>query len=477
MSSVNVRNRNTETTHEGAPAQRINAEQQLRRSVMACLLWEDSFYESGEDIAQRIIDCVAKVKPETVAAIAIEARKKLRHVPLLLVRAMAALPTHRHLVAETLYRVIQRPDEITEFMAIYWKNGKCPISAQVKRGLARAFGKFNEYSLAKYNRDGAIKLRDVLFLCHADPRETLSYIGATGQVDRKYVDKKTGKITTKTLERNNHSLFAKLINNQLATPDTWEVALSAGANKKESFTRLLNEEKLGALAFIRNLRNMRDAGVDERLVMQCSQSVKLERVLPFRFISAARAVPAWEPMIESMMLRCLADVPKLLGKTMIVVDNSGSMYQANVSKKSDITRADAAAALAILIREICDNVCILAFSNKTNLVPARRGFALRDAIQAATPHGATNTQLAIHMAAREKYNRIIVITDEQSHTQVNSPLTKQAYFINVSVEKNGIGYGPWTHIDGWSESIVDYIQSIERVDNVDHNSGEVAGNL
>lgn len=475
MSSINIRN--TETTHEGAPAQRINAEQQLRRSVMACLLWEDSFYESGENIAQRIIDCVAKVKPQVVAALAIEARKKLRHIPLLLVRAMAALPTHRHLVANTLCQVIQRPDEITEFMAIYWKNGKCPISAQVKRGLARAFGKFNEYSLAKYNRDGAIKLRDVLFLCHADPyMESQSPI-APRSIERKYVDKQTGKVSTKKLDRDDGSLFAKLINNQLATPDTWEVALSAGADKKELFTRLLSEDKLGALAFIRNLRNMRDAGVDERLVMQCSQSVKLERVLPFRFISAARAVPAWEPMIESMMLRCLSGAEKLLGKTMIVVDNSGSMYQANVSKKSDITRADAAAALAILIREICDNVCVLAFSDNTNLVPARRGFALRDAIRNATAHSSTNTQLAIQMAAREKYDRIIVITDEQSHTQVNGPLTKQAYFINVSVEKNGIGYGPWTHIDGWSESVVDYIQSIERVDNVDHNSGEVAGNL
>lgn len=467
MASINVKNRNTETTHEGAPAQRINAEQQLRRSVMACLLWEDSFYESGESIATRIVDCVAKVKPERVAALAIEARKKLRHVPLLLVRAMAALPTHRHLVADTLYQVIQRPDEITEFMAIYWKDGKCPISAQVKKGLAKAFGKFNEYSLAKYNQDGAIKLRDVLFLCHADPRTMLDYAGATGQVDRKYVDKKTGKVTTKTLERNNHSLFAKLVNNQLATPDTWEVALSAGADKKEAFTRLLNEEKLGALAFIRNLRNMRDVGVDERLVMQYSECVKLERVLPFRFISAARAVPAWEPMIEQMMIRCLSGAEKLLGKTMIVVDNSGSMYQTNVSKKSDITRADAAAALAILIREICNDVCVLAFSNNSVIVPPRRGFALRDAICRATAHSSTQTREAILMAAREKYDRIIVITDEQSHTQVNGPLTKQAYFINVSVEKNGIGYGPWTHIDGWSESVVDYIQSIERVNNDD----------
>jgi len=92
-------------THEGARAYNTTAEQELRRSVMACLLWEDTFYESGEDIAARIAGLVKKVAPEKVAQIAIEARgpMKLRHVPLLLVVEMAKLETHRHLVAETAY--------------------------------------------------------------------------------------------------------------------------------------------------------------------------------------------------------------------------------------------------------------------------------------------------------------------------------------------------------------------------------------
>jgi len=40
----------------------------------------------------------------------------------------------------------------------------------VKKGLATAFPKFDEYQLAKYDRGGPIKLRDVLFLSHAKPR-------------------------------------------------------------------------------------------------------------------------------------------------------------------------------------------------------------------------------------------------------------------------------------------------------------------
>ena len=46
-----------------------------------------------------------------------------------------------------------------------------PLSGQVKKGLAAAFPKFDEHQLAKYDHSGPIKLRDVLFLCHAKPRD------------------------------------------------------------------------------------------------------------------------------------------------------------------------------------------------------------------------------------------------------------------------------------------------------------------
>jgi hypothetical protein len=128
-------------TYERAPAAVLTPEQQLRRSVLACMLWEDEFYESGATIVSRIRELVPQVAPATVAALAIEARSsmKLRHVPLLLVREMARHATHRSLVAETLAAVIQRADELSEFVAIYWASGKQPLSGQVKKGLAAAF--------------------------------------------------------------------------------------------------------------------------------------------------------------------------------------------------------------------------------------------------------------------------------------------------------------------------------------------------
>jgi hypothetical protein len=127
---------------------------QLRRSVLACLLWESQFYEDGIEIAGRIAELVPKVAAEKVAALAIASREqmKLRHAPLLIVREMARHKTHRAPVSETLASILQRADELAEFVAIYWKDGRVPLSGQVKKGLAAAFPKFDEYQLAKYDR-------------------------------------------------------------------------------------------------------------------------------------------------------------------------------------------------------------------------------------------------------------------------------------------------------------------------------------
>jgi 60 kDa SS-A/Ro ribonucleoprotein len=372
-----------------------------------------------------------------VAALAVEAREKmkLRHAPLLLVREMARQKTHRLLVAETLERVIQRADELAEFVAIYWKDGRTPLSAQVKKGLAAAFTKFNEYQLTKYDRAGAIRLRDVLFLSHAKPKDEAQA-----------------------------ALWKRLIAGELATPDTWEVALSAsqGEGKREAWERLLRENKLGALALLRNLRNFKETGVDEDLVASALASMKSARVLPFRFLAAARYAPQWEPQLEEAMFGCVAGHEKLRGQTALLIDVSGSMT-ARLSKRSEMQRTDAAYGLAVLLREIAEKVSVFSFSDKLAEIPARRGFALRDAIDHSQPHSGTYLGRAVaELDGREKYDRLIVITDEQSHDKVPAPKGR-GYVINVASYKNGVGYGAWNHIDGWSESVVEYIRALEQV--------------
>jgi 60 kDa SS-A/Ro ribonucleoprotein len=434
-------------THEGAVAVRITPILELRRTVMCCLLWEDTFYESGVSVAQRITDLCATCDPDAIAALAVEARNamKLRHVPLLLARELVRRKVN---VAALLPQIIQRPDELTEFLALYWKDGKVPLAASVKRGLAASFQRFNAYALAKYNRADAIKLRDVLFLSHAKPKD----------------DEQA-------------ATWKQLVDGTLPVPDTWEVALSGGDDKRAAWTRMLTENKLGALALLKNLRNMEEAGVERDVIRAALTKCRTDRVLPFRFITAARYAPQMEPALEALMLRELGERPKLPGKTVLVIDVSGSM-QGRLSDKSDVSRLDTAAALAILVREVCVDAVIYATAgsdarrvHETTMVPSRRGFALRDTVVQSMHQlgggGIFLRQCCDFIKERESdVARLIVLTDEQDCDQKLNPATaptfgRENYLVNVATYQHGIGYGKWTHIDGWSEAIMDFIQASE----------------
>ena len=200
----------------------------LRRAVLANLLWEDIAYMDGESVSEEIKRLIPLCDPKDVADLAVEARtfQKLRHTPLLIVSEMCKYKDHSKYVSKVLPKIITRADMITDMLAIYWKDGKKKLSAQLKKGLAASFNNFNEYQFAKYDRNAAIKLRDVMFLTHPKP------------------------------EQGKEELFKRVANRTLATPDTWEVALSTGKDKKETWTRLILEGKIGGLAMFRNLRNM-----------------------------------------------------------------------------------------------------------------------------------------------------------------------------------------------------------------------------
>ena len=228
------------------------------------------------------------------------------------------------LVASTLEHVIQRADELGEFVSLYWKDKKEPLSAGVKRGLASAFTKFDAYQLGKYNGDAKVQLRDVLFLCHATPKDA-----------------------------DQESLWKRLVDKTLEAPDTWEVELSAGKDKKAVFERLLMEKKLGGLAVLRNLRNMVNAKVDPALV-KARLAEGIKKALPYRFIAAAKYAESYRADIEAAMLAAVGQLSKLPGTTLLVVDASGSM-NGILSSKGEMSRLDAAGGLAILVREVCED--------------------------------------------------------------------------------------------------------------------------
>lgn len=433
MSSLNRGMLETARTYEGARSPRTTNKIKLARLVLSSMLFEDTFYVDGVAHYEVVKALVPTVPVEFVENLAISARNhyNLRHIPLVLVRELARAGK---LKASVLEAVIQRPDEMGEFLAHYWKEGKQPLSHQVRKGLAAAFCKFNEYQLAKWDKNSAtISVRDIMFLTHPKP-----------------------------VGEEQEALFKRVANNKLVTPDTWEVALSGGADKRDTFMRLINESKLGAMAFIRNLRNMVQSNVPEDLITQYGERLSVDKVLPYRFIAAAKEAPEFEGLLERMMFAACVNRPNIYGKTVILVDVSGSM-DSPMSSKSSMTYLDAASAVAVICREICPSVVTYTFSDECVCVPNRRGMAYADAITLSQPHSGTLLDRAIRkINSIVDYDRIIVITDEQSYDEPSDP-KGIGYIINIASYQNGIGNSKWTTINGFSGAVLDYIQAYEKM--------------
>ena len=443
----------TRYTHEGAVAAKITPYDELYRSVMACLLFEDNFYESGESISDRIQTLVQKVNNEKVLELIKEAKFKmyLRHAPLLLAKALINKDKHfRCTVRPVLASILKRPDDLTSFLALYWSDGKKPIAKCVKKAFVEALNTFDEYQLAKYKQDGKeIKLKDIIKLVHP-----------TGNVE----------------------LFDKVCKDELQTPDTWEVAISAISKNdpeyatkiKEAWTRLIVENRLGALAFLRNIRNMDNANVDVNVIKEKMKDLKVTKIFPYQFISAARYNPNYEDDLQTLFFKAFESSTKLKGNTAVLVDVSGSMDY-NMSTKSNMTRMDAACSLAMIAREICENPYIWSFSDETKVIPNRRGFALRDAIVDSQRHWGTQLFESVIEVCKtsKKLDRMIIITDEQAYQyrqkeayDITKKLGIPVYVLNVANYENGIGYREnWVNISGFSDKVFDYIIAREGLEN------------
>ena len=450
MAQINVASQRARIyTNEGAPAKHISTFAQIRRSVCSTLLWEDGFYEDGVDIAERIVELCRRYMVEECEghdhllhlAAEVRSKYKLRHVPLLIAAIVAAekIPGGGSF-RDLLPSIIRRADEMGEFLALYAKvqrdgernvgDLKPILSKQVKLGLANTIRNFDAYQLGKYKRkDAPVSLRDVIALCHPKPKDA-----------------------------DQSRVFKAIQEGLLESPDTWEVALSAGADKNETFTRLIKEERLGYLALLRNLRNMDKSGVDLDLIRKAILARKgAHNVLPFRYLAAARVCPQFEPELDEALIESVSGLPILNGTTIVLVDISYSM-NAKLSSKSEFTRMDAAAALASIVN---GTLRVFAFSNEVVEVPPRLGMAGMDAIRNAAEWGGTYLGAAIKHVNQLPHDRLIVITDEDSHDPVGDPVVDNAYMINVAHSKNGVGYGRWTHIDGFSENVLRFIAEHE----------------
>jgi hypothetical protein len=411
--------------------------------VTACLLWESTFYESGEDIATRIHTLANQCDAAFVAQLALEVRTKhrLRHAPLWLILALLPRKDMPGVAkAKLITEVISRADEIAELLAMYWdgKGEGKPVAAALKRGMAGAFHKFEEYHFAKYKGTGkVVTLRDAMFIAHPKPKD-----------------------------EEQAALFKRIADDELKVPDTWEVGLSGGGDARKVFTDLLNKGKLGYLACLRNIRNMVEADVNKELIVERLENEKGRGgVLPFQFLTASLMVPGFESVLDGAMIASLESMDMFPGKTAVMVDTSGSM-ESPMSARNTMAAVDAAAGMAIMVRELCDDVRVYAWASECQEVAARRGMALRDAIRHADVGHATYGDNAVERVMKDgPWDRIIMITDMQLHDRLQGyPEVEHKYVVNVRTNQNGVGYGNWDWVDGFSAQTIRYMRELEAVE-------------
>lgn len=438
----------TATTYEGGAAYSRDARSDLVLLAVTNMVGENTFYESAGDRDNRFRDLVHTIAPAYPVWMAgfigwLRTGANMRSASLVAaaeaVRARLAAGLHgdnRQIVAAAL----QRPDEPGEFLAYWTANYGRALPKPVKRGVADAVQRlYNERALLKYDTDSkGYRFADVLELVHASPATDKPWQGDLFKhaLDRRHnrpyhPDKLTG---LKTISAN-FALRAEAAHNPAALLDadrlraagmTWEDVLSLSGSKLDK-AKLWEAiaPSMGVMALIRNLRNMDEAGVSDEAAAAIAarisdpEQVAKSRMFPYRFLSAYRAAPSlrWGHALDKALTASCANVPKLPGRTLVLVDTSASMRNP-VSGKSTVSHIDIGALFAVVLAHRGAHVDLIGYADGAFRHPLTNGGSVLRDIQSfcarvgEVGHG-TQTVAALQ-AAYQGHDRVVIISDMQA---------------------------------------------------------------
>lgn len=415
---------------------------------------EDKFYETGAQSTQRLVDLVRKVAvkdPQWTAAFLNWLRSEGNIRTASVVGAVeaadamvkAGIPGGRQIVAS----VLQRADEPGEAMAYWLATRKGPegqrvnMPASIKRALADAVGRlYNQYNLMKYDSDAAaVRFGDVIDMVHPHPaqdgwksglyRHALARRhGRDMSEDRNLPESLTtirAQVALRVAAQGNPSV---LLDSEAlkAAGMTWEDALSLAGQLKLDKGKIWKAilPSLGYMALIRNLRNMDEAGVSDTDVaaaiarIQDPDQVARSRQLPYRFYSAYKNAPSlrWGHALDVALNLSLKNIPALGGRTLILIDTSGSM-QSKLSEKSQMSYQEAAGLFGIALA-MKGEADVYGWADRPFHFPVKGTSVLKNLEAYVRRNGevgfGTNLTAAIQGSyVPGKYDRMVVISDMQ----------------------------------------------------------------
>jgi hypothetical protein len=474
--SEKLKNRSDATENlENALAFKPSAKMELYLRSCAGFL-EDKYYTKSSEQLEGLRRAIFKTDRSFTVKLAKYVRNQmyLRSIPMVLLAeaTQERFPgdkkgVDKSIITKYTPSIVKRADELTETVAYYLaqigKGNKKNMANALKKGLANAFSNFDEYQFAKYNRGGDVKLKDVVRLVHPKPADD----------ERK-------------------ALYKRILEDELKTPETWEVEISTKGSTAENWNAIA--PKMGIMALMRNLRNFEQKGAKEALKiardkLRDKDVIKKSKQLPFRFYSALQNVSesaTRDAILEAMELS-IANIPKLEGSVAIYADTSGSMGTP-VSRKGTVKCLDIATLMAAMACHIAsDDYYAAAFATECVQAPiSKRDSVLTNAekIKRVNTRGCgTEAWKCINQlrTGKKVMDTVIIFSDMQCYNRSasmwgnSSSLAEEWVKYKREVAPKAIlysvdlaGYGtlqfPENEYDviqiaGWSDRIFDLINS------------------
>jgi hypothetical protein len=436
-------------THEGGPAFLRDAKSELFLLAVVNFFGQNTFYEKATDRDKRYADLIHKVAvadPEWLVEMLSWLRGpegNIRTAALVgaaeFVRARKSVQkaADKGLNRLVIRNVLQRADEPGELLAYWTSRYGRRIPKPIKRGVNDAVRRlYNEYSVLKYDTSSkGWRFGDVIEMCRTEAVDEKQNTLFRYCIERR---QKRDNPIPEVLEmvRNNAELRAEGVSEAWLSADvlrnagmTWEDTLSAAGSKlskKDLWSSLI--PTLGYMALIRNLRNIDEAGVSDEAIAYAlekiadPEQVAKSRQFPFRFYSAYNAAPSqrWGYALDKALTASMSNLPEFKGRTLILVDTSGSMQGARYSENSSVRYVDSAALFGVALALRNPGADLRGFATGEFDHKVRKGGSVLREMERFSDrigevgHG-TDIQGAVTRSLRGKtYDRIVILTDMQT---------------------------------------------------------------
>ncbi|GAA0396758.1 TROVE domain-containing protein [Streptomyces luteireticuli] len=342
-------------------------------------------------------------------------------------------PANRRVVDSVLCRADEPGEMLAYWTSVHGRN----VPKPVKRGIADAVRRlYTGRSLLKYDTASkGYRFGDVLDLVHPTPDPDRPWQGALFRyaLDRRHhPDTAVPPAAERTLATH-HALMAVPVEERraLVTGDggaerlagagmTWEALAGWLQGPLDAAVWEAVIPSMGTMALVRNLRNFDEAGVGDeaagRVAARISDAQEVARSgqFPFRYLAAYRHAPSlrWAYPLEQALGHSLANVPALPGRTLVLVDRSGSMG-APMSGRSRLDRADAAAVFGTAVALRAADADLVQFGTSSAPVAHRRGESVLKVLERFGDLGGTDTTEAVRRHYRG-HDRVLIVTDEQA---------------------------------------------------------------